>query len=228
MSATTVFLVIIGICLIVGSFIFFDKDGISGKKQVVMLNDYELDEQELAKLQDNIRTVVKEYSDQLVEDTSKQLSGVANQKVMEVSELADQVLSDIEKARQECVFLYDMLEDKSGQLKEYVSNSAEKLFSMQEDVMRVVPAEKKTEVEEIFREATAESQVKEHLLEQVKQTEEPELPEEELDEIQDVQKRNKQILTMFHEGKEPLTIAKELNLGVGEVQLVVDLFQGEK
>lgn len=228
MSATTVFLIIIGICLIVGSFIFLDKDGNQSRKQVVMLNDYELDEQELAKLQDSIRTVIKEYSDHLVEDTNKQLGTVANEKILEISELAEQVLDDIKKAHQECVFLYDMLEDKSEQLKEYVSNSAEKLFAMQQDVMRVVPEEKRQAVEDIFQEATSESQVKEHLLEQVKQNEEVPIPEENLEEIQDIQKRNQQILAMFDAGKEPLAIAKELDLGVGEVQLVVDLFQGDK
>jgi hypothetical protein len=226
MSEVTVFLTIIGLCLIVASFIFFEKDDGKGQKQVVMLNDYELDEAELAKLQESIRTVVKEYSDQLVEETQSQLNAVSSQKMMEISELADQVLADIKKAHQECVFLFDMLEDKSTSLKEYVSNSAEKLFAMQEDVMRVVPEDKQEQVQDVLKEPTVESQIKEHLLEQVKQTEDVVLADD-MEGVEDVQERNQHILKLYQQGKEPLAIAKELNLGVGEVQLVLDLFQGE-
>lgn len=37
---------------------------------------------------------------------------------------------------------------------------------------------------------------------------------------------NQKILELYKEGKDTITIAKELNLGVGEVKLVIDLFEG--
>lgn len=227
MSPVVFFLTIIGICLIIASFIFFDKDEVMNKKQVVMLNDYELDEQELAKLQESIRVVVKEYSDQLITDTNQRLSSVSSQKMMEISELADQVLEDIKKNHKECVFLYDMLEDKSENLKQYVSNSAEKLFAMQKDVMRVIPEEAKEQAEEILKDKNDGSQIQDYLVEQVKQLEGNDAPIEDMEGVEDVQERNRLILDMVKDGKEPLEIARELDLGVGEVQLVVDLFQGE-
>ncbi|MBO4997077.1 MAG: hypothetical protein J6D02_03655 [Lachnospira sp.] len=227
MSPVVFFLTIIGICLIIASFIFFDKDETLHKKQVVMLNDYELDEQELAKLQESIRVVVKEYSDQLITDTNQQLSSVSSQKMMEISELAEQVLEDIKKNHKECVFLYDMLEDKSENLKQYVSNSAEKLFAMQKDVMRVLPEEDKGKAEEVLKDRSTQSQIQEYLVEQVKQLEGNDAPDEDMEGVADVQERNRLILDMVKDGKEPLEIARELDLGVGEVQLVVDLFQGE-
>lgn len=227
MSPVVFFLTIIGICLIIASFIFFDKDETLHKKQVVMLNDYELDEQELAKLQESIRVVVKEYSDQLITDTNQQLSSVSSQKMMEISELAEQVLEDIKKNHKECVFLYDMLEDKSENLKQYVSNSAEKLFAMQKDVMRVLPEEAKGKAEEALKDRSSQSQIQDYLVEQVKQLEENDALDEDMEGVADVQERNRLILNMVKEGKEPLEIARELDLGVGEVQLVVDLFQGE-
>ena len=227
MSPVVFFLTIIGICLIIASFIFFDKDEVMSKKQVVMLNDYELDEQELAKLQESIRVVVKEYSDQLITDTNQRLSSVSTEKMMEISELADQVLEDIKKNHKECVFLYDMLEDKSENLKQYVSNSAEKLFAMQKDVMRVLPEESKEQVDEILKDRNDGSQIRDYLVEQVKQLEGNDAPIEDMEGVEDVQERNRLILDMVKDGKEPLEIARELDLGVGEVQLVVDLFQGE-
>ena len=225
MSGAIVFLTIIGLCLIVGSFIFFDKK--EEKKQVVVLNDYELDEKEMAKLQESIREVAKEYSDELIEKTKTDLNQVTTAKMLEINELTEQALEDLKKSHQECVFLFDMLENKSSKLKEYVSASAEKLFSMQASVARVVPEEKKEEVDNFFREPTPESQVREHLMEQVEQNKDVEFFEEDMLGTEDVQERNQQILAMNAAGKSPIEIAKELDLGVGEVQLVVDLFQGE-
>ena len=227
MDPIVVFMTIIGICLIVASFIFLDQKE-NSKKQVVTLNDYELDEQELAKLQESIKKVVKEYSDELVADTNKQLNEISSAKMMEINELCEQALSDIQKAHQECVFLYDMLEDKSENLKQYVSNSAQKLFSMQEDVMRV--ASDDTEKEKQQPEQETNSQVQNYLLEHVKQSqgEEEKKHEEDTLGIEEVQKRNEQILAMDQAGSSPLDIAKKLDMGVGEVKLVVGLFQGEQ
>ena len=147
--------------------------------------------------------------------------------MMEISELAEQVLEDIKKNHKECVFLYDMLEDKSENLKQYVSNSAEKLFAMQKDVMRVLPEEDKGKAEEVLKDRSTQSQIQEYLVEQVKQLEGNDAPDEDMEGVADVQERNRLILDMVKDGKEPLEIARELDLGVGEVQLVVDLFQGE-
>ena len=49
-----------------------------------------------------------------------------------------------------------------------------------------------------------------------------------LEMIEEVQKRNEQILAMYQAGSSPLDIAKKLDMGVGEVKLVVGLFQGEQ
>lgn len=227
MDPIVIFMTIIGICLIVASFIFLDQKE-NSKKQVVTLNDYELDEQELAKLQESIKKVVKEYSDELVADTNKQLNEISSAKMMEINELCEQALSDIQKAHQECVFLYDMLEDKSENLKQYVSNSAQKLFSMQEDVMRVASDDAEKEKQQPEQETN--SQVQNYLLEHVKQSqgEEEKKHEEDTLGIEEVQKRNEQILAMYQAGSSPLDIAKELDMGVGEVKLVIGLFQGEQ
>lgn len=231
MSATVIFLMIIGICLIAASFIFLDKDAGAGAdgKQVVMLNDYELDEKQLEKLQQSIREVVKDYSEQLVDETDQKLNQVAGQKMMEISELADQVLDEIQKSHKECVFLYDMLDDKSNQLKSYVSNSAEKLISISQQSLE---QEKEEEAEERHTQkvsATKEtdSQIEEHLVEQVKQKETIPASEEDMQGTQEVQERNRIILERYQKGENVMDIAKNLDMGVGEVQLILDLFQGE-
>ena len=36
---------------------------------------------------------------------------------------------------------------------------------------------------------------------------------------------NEKILAMYNEGKSNMAIAKELDLGIGEVKLVIDLFR---
>ncbi len=39
---------------------------------------------------------------------------------------------------------------------------------------------------------------------------------------------NEQILKLHREGKSNMAIAKELGLGIGEVKIVIDLFEGTK
>ncbi|MCR4717733.1 MAG: hypothetical protein K5656_11205 [Lachnospiraceae bacterium] len=226
MSALTVFLTIIGICLIIISFLFFDKEEEGPVKGVVKLNDYELDDEEMSKLQDSIRSSVKDYSEQLVDETNLKMTNSSNQKMVEINELAEQVLADIEKARKELVFLFDMLEDKSGSLKAYVSTSAERLFAMQQDVMRVVPKEDVAKVEQALHSENTESQVKERLISQVEDSENLKVNPDDMEGDEEVQLRNEKILSMYDNNEEVLTIAKELNMGVGEVQLVIDLYRG--
>ena len=209
--------------MIIASCFIMKKEGDS--RQVVSLHDYELDDEAIAQLQNNIKEVVKEYSNNVVEDTNRQLTALSNQSMVQISELAEQVLADIEKNHKECVFLYDMLEDKGKQLKAYVSNSAEQLLTAQ--------AEETEQLEEISEQTEKEEketprQVTEHLMEQVKGTGEQVFYEEDMEGTKQVQERNQQILRMYQSGMEPIAIAKELDLGVGEVQLIVGLFQGEK
>lgn len=227
MTTLTVFLTIIGICLIVISFLFFEKDKNEPVKGVVKLNDYELDDEEMSKLQESIRSSVKEYSEQLVDDTDVKMTNTSNQRMMEINELAEQVIGDINKSREELVFYYNMLEDKTGALKEYVSTSAERLFAMQQDVMRVVPKEDRAKVEQALLSESTESKIKENLASQVESVENFTAPPDDVVEDDEVKLRNDKILSMYDGGDDVITIAKELNMGVGEVQLVIDLNRGE-
>ena len=44
----------------------------------------------------------------------------------------------------------------------------------------------------------------------------------------DGRNNNERILELYNQGKSKVAIAKELGLGVGEVKLVIDLFQNQK
>ena len=226
MNATVIILLIFGICMILISCILVGKSE-QASQQVISLSDYELNEEAMTKLQENIKNVVKEYSDQLVEDTDRQLTALSNKSMMEISDLADQVLADIEKNHKECVFLYDMLEDKGQKLKAYVSNSAEQLFAMEEEEMKEVMKEPEQAEEMTPEESDASNQMNEYMVEQIKQRMAQEIYEEDMEGTEEVQERNQQILAMYRDGMQPIEIAKTLDLGVGEVQLIVDLFQGE-
>ena len=46
--------------------------------------------------------------------------------------------------------------------------------------------------------------------------------------MQDGGNNNERILELHKQGKSNVSIAKELGLGVGEVKLVIDLFEGMK
>ena len=228
MNTIVIILLVIGLCMIIVSCILVGRSESAG--QQVSLNDYELNEEAMANLQENIKSAIKEYSDQLVEDTNRQLTALSNKSMMEISELADQVLADIEKNHKECVFLYDMLEDKGQKLKAYVSNSAEQLLAMEEEEQLKDTMQDLAESEEetVSDELNSANQIKEYMVEQIKQQMTQEVYEEDMEGTEEVQQRNQQILSMYRDGMQPIEIAKTLDLGVGEVKLIVDLFQGER
>lgn len=228
MNPVVILLIVIGIAFILISFIFLESgSAVSGKKEEVTLHDYELDEKQMENLQNNIKEVISAYADKLVDDTEKKLNDVSSQKMMQINELTEQALGDLKKSHDQVVFLQDMLSDKENSLKQYVSNSAQKLFSMQQNVMKVTPEDRQDQVREIL-EPDPENQVAEHLKDEVNKSSDPAPVEEDMEGTGETQKRKDEIISLYKLGVSQVEIARRLDIGIGEVQLVCGLYQGDK
>lgn len=228
MNPVVILLIVIGIAFILISFIFLESgSAASGKKEEVTLHDYELDEKQMENLQNNIKEVVSAYADKLVDDTEKRLNDVSSQKMMQINELTEQALGDLKKSHDQVVFLQDMLSDKENSLKQYVSNSAQKLFTMQQNVMKVTPEDRQDQVREIL-EPDPENQVAEHLKDEVKKSSDPAPVEEDMEGTGETEKRKDEIISLYKSGVPQVEIARRLDIGIGEVQLVCGLYQGDK
>lgn len=183
--------------------------------------------QELEATREHVDDVVEEAVTYAMEKTERSLERLSNEKIMAVSEYSDTVLAEIHKNHEEAMFLYDMLNSKHINLKNTVSEVNRTVKEAEETVsgfqkltpqaVQIVPEEEKV------LEAPAWKPEPEALRE-------PAPGGNVRQETEDEQghNNNENILKLYKQGKSTVDIARELGLGVGEVKLVIDLFQGQQ
>lgn len=228
MTGIEIVLLILGIIIFVASFL------IPGPKQEIDTKALEDGEEKVKEIVDEqmktakqqLQTSVDETLADAVEKTERSLERISNEKITAVSEFSDTVLEDIHKSHQEIIFLYDMLHDKQKNLLE----TAKEI-----DRARAIAKETKDELENTVQEA-ANIEVQEIVTgvkaeaSEVSDVSEADsegtLPKDtEADGTGEEINNNEKILEMHRQGKSNVAIAKELGLGVGEVNLVIDLFE---
>lgn len=225
------------ILLVVGAGIFVLSFFVSTKQEKVSEGTKENLNQEIKTLvademqsvKGQVSDVVEEAVNYSMERTQRSMERLSNEKIMAVSEYSDTVLEEIHKAHEEVMFLYDMLNDKHTNLKNTVSEinrtvkeAAETTREAEEVVNsfqkltpeNVQPAEEKV-VEPAAPQNIALEQISPDDMDTAQKSEEQ------------GQNNNDKIREMYRTGKSIVEIAKELNLGVGEVKLVLDLFQNQ-
>ena len=205
---------------------------------------------EMKGVKGQIEDIVDETVNYAVEKTERSLERVSNEKIMAVNEYSDTVLEDINKNHKEVMFLYDMLNDKHQNIQSTVSQ-VEKTVKEVEQTAREAAAGietvigEKSVAEETQSKATAEEPVNEEeefsiLMPQKvsakkvikskpaakKAASEPALDISFMKDGRKNGNNNERILELHNQGKSNVAIAKELGLGVGEVKLVIDLFEG--
>lgn len=193
-----------------------------------------------------IEDMVEETVTYAVEKSERALERISNEKIMAVNEYSDTVLEDINKNHKEVMFLYDMLNDKHQNIKTTVSRVERTVRAAAQTVDE--PAEQTADY--LKTNIGAETVKQEEAL----KTEDK--PKKSADKPQKTAKKkdvsftplspktaekpdisfmkegraggnnNDKILQMHADGKSNVAIAKELGLGVGEVKLVIDLFEG--
>lgn len=175
---------------------------------------------EMEKLKGQISEAADEAAGDATEKAERALERLTNEKIMAVNEYSDTVLAEIHKNHEEAMFLYDMLNSKHSNLKDTVSEVTRTVKEAEEAVsgIRLLVAEEKPQEDVSVEEMPA---AEEAAAEAVSETGE-ELPEEERC------NSNDSILELYRQGKTKIAIAQELGLGVGEVALVLNLFQEQQ
>ncbi len=190
-------------------------------------------EQEMKAVRSHVDDVVDEAVGYAVEKTERSLERLSNEKIMAVNEYSDTVLSEIHRNHEEAMFLYDMLNNKQANLKAAVSEVNRTVKEAEEAVNTI--RRPQTGAQEAAGEtglAREEKPAKSEKTEAFAGTEA--LPQTEAAEessfIKDYEGNNSndRIMNLYRQGKSRVEIAKELELGVGEVKLVIDLFKNQK
>lgn len=204
MTPLEISLIIIGLIAIGISYFISDKT--SEEKFEKATKDYVLSEETKNSLKSQTKVTIEKLMENLSGDITikaeRELEKLSNEKIMAVKDYSDVVLDEINKGHNEVMFLYSMLDDKDKALKERI-HEVNSLIKNQDNIKNI-------RFEETLSIETENLDVEEGIS------------------IQEDSRRNnnEEILKLHYEGKSNLEIAKELGVGLGEVQLVIDLFQG--
>lgn len=204
------------VLLVVGCIVFIlsfmipsqNEDQIDEIKAIAADEISDLAVEEMKFVKSEIEDIVDETIQYSIEKTERSLERLTNEKIMAVNEYSDTVLEEINKNHKEVLFLYEMLNDKHEQIKDTISTISAKAKNSKAVV--------ETPKEEIPQ---GDSTVAKQPLIDVAILKEKEIEEQ-------IQNSNELILEMYKKGKTKTEIAQELNLGVGEVKLVIDLYKG--
>ena len=235
MNATDIILLIIGVGIFIASFVVASKF-----EDLPEMTDEEA-QRRLEEIYEKIQQKARECADEAVaesvkdsmDETERSLEKLSNEKIMAVSEYSDTVLDEIHRNHEEVMFMYDMLNDKHTNLKKTVSEVNRTMKAAEE-------SQKEVEAADSFQKLAPETV---ETQESIGETKEPAVRESESEkaDIQqeaadigaddtsdsDMRNSNDKILELYRQGKSKVAIAQELGLGVGEVNLVIDLYRNK-
>ncbi|MDE7222598.1 MAG: hypothetical protein K2O34_02310 [Acetatifactor sp.] len=241
MNIMEIVLLIIGVIVFVVSFLIPNGKGDTLAHDREMARDEinDLVAKELERIRSQVDDTVEEAIEYSMEKTERSLERISNEKIMAVNEYSETVLGQINKSQQEIMFLYDMLNAKHDNLKNTATEVEQKVREA-EIASREVEAVTR-EAEMALRETEAATQMARQVVapafqalqtgmaeteEDAGLSQEEEKVQQELQGTESYSNKNDKILELHRQGRSDVAIAKQLDLGVGEVKLVIDLFKG--
>lgn len=207
MEAFQIFLVLLGLGIIAISYLISEKLIAGNKTGQENPGDGQIRDVWTPKdekhVKERLDLILKEKMDDTVLGADDQMSQISNEKIMAVSEFSDQILEKINQNHTEAVFLYNMLNEKETEIK--------------------------TLMGEIDKEKGHIGDKPEEQPDPAPEVDSYELKKDIVESWNEMgQNNNSQILALYKDGKSVMEIAKLLDLGQGEVKLVVDLSRGGK
>lgn len=242
MNAIEIFLIVVGIICVIVSVVMNFSDQ-SDKKEVTVSTD--LTDEQKNKIKQQIDTIIDDQVNGLSEKTEAALDKISNTKILEMNEYAESVLGEINRNHNETVFLYDMLNEKAKEIKTTVkdaNNTKRQVEKIHAEVKASddVPADNNTDAVNESKKQEKDSMdtkdiAKERLTalnkknnEKIKSSEGKRKVNRQVEKLDPDMSSNEKILKLNEMGVSVKEIAKQLNLGIGEVKLVIDLYKGGK
>ncbi len=255
MTGLEIALIIVGVCFVFGSFMLAEKLTPGELEQLSRLSKDELNkivEKTFKDAKDRIDETIDERIDESAEALERRMQQDSNYAISSISEYADEVKKSIHDAHTEVTFLHSMMADKEDELKKSVSNAmilTQKLNALVSDNEGAAAPAKKAPM------ASAGKAVKAPEIKEPQKpaksvpVKEPKAPDardsakakeefkpdidpdtglvySKADRILERSNSNEEILSLHRNGMTVTDIARQLNLGKGQVQLVLDLFGG--
>lgn len=113
MTGLEIALLVIGIMIMIASFIFStDKQ----KTETEAVVTGELSEKQKEEIDRQIKEILDDRMDEVKEQTEINLDKLSNRKMLEMNEYSDTILAEINRNHNEVMFLYDMLNEKKKEI----------------------------------------------------------------------------------------------------------------
>ena len=230
-----IILIIIGVAFIGASFYVTERLSQQDLDQISLMSEADLkkiSEKQLKDLKDKVEHAIEDIIDESLVVTQRGLEKETNNKIMAVSEYSDTVLENINKSHNEITFLYSMLNEKQAETAQLVGD-------LQKLTKQIRDLNLETTIKNL-EDAASHAMTVEKTFEPIATTvvevkEEADVVNEttNLNDFQDATEeapvlgKNEQILLLYKEGKDEVEIAKTLDCGLGEVRLVLGLYNNE-
>ncbi|MDF2800487.1 MAG: hypothetical protein K0S61_390 [Anaerocolumna sp.] len=210
MTILVVILIIVGIALIILSLFLVEENKFNPEEYAKILTDRELSFAETGKIRDRVDEIITEVRESHIVKTDDELSQLSNEKIIAVNDFSEQVLEKISRNHEEVIFLYNMLNEKQEELKKLMLDASKIKVKLEEPV-KIVSSKK---------EAKHNSANQDTYTKEAKNVTQINVQSDSLSD-----NHNQKILELYSQGFSIVDISKSLELGQGEVKLVVDLFK---
>ena len=238
MLAAEIVLIVLGVIMIGASFYITEKLSEQDLDQISMMSEADLkriSEKQVKAMKDKVENALEDIIDESLIVTQRGLEKETNGKIMAINEYSETVLENINKSHNEITFLYSMLNDKQAETAQLVGDLQKLTKQIRDlDLETTITRLESAANYAISVEKTTEKAFEPIVTPVVEVAEEPVINETtNLKEFQDapeetpVLSKNEQILLLYKEGKDEVDIAKTLDCGLGEVRLVLGLYNNE-
>ena len=250
MTTIEIILLLAGCVFMIGSFFISEKLSSSELDKIAELSEDELKkiiEREVNNAGTQMDDVIKQKIEEAGEQAERAMEKESNEQIMQIHEYSETVMESMKKTHDEIMFLYSMLNDKHTEMTSMTGDLqrlAADIRNLQENLSAKAGTSIRKPVAEshvVQQPVMKQNAVVQPMTETIDVQPEPEVQVNRFQEIQEPEQKtekpetadaqgmsNDMILKLYEQGLSKVEIAKQLGRGLGEVNLVIELYKGDE
>lgn len=250
MTMIEIILLLVGCVFMIGSFFISEKLSSSELNKIAELSEDELKkiiEREVNNAGTQMDDVIEQKIEEAGEQAERAMEKESNEQIMQIHEYSETVMESMKKTHDEIMFLYSMLNDKHTEMTS-MTGDLQRLAADIRNLQENMSAKAGTSIRKPVVESHVAQQpvmkqnaVVQPMAETIDVQPEPEVQVNRFQEIQEPEQKtekpetadaqgmsNDMILKLYEQGLSKVEIAKQLGRGLGEVNLVIELYKGDE
>ena len=250
MTTIEIILLLVGCVFMIGSFFISEKLSSSELNKIAELSEDELKkiiEREVNNAGTQMDDVIEQKIEEAGEQAERAMEKESNEQIMQINEYSETVMESMKKTHDEIMFLYSMLNDKHTEMTS-MTGDLQRLAADIRNLQENMSAKAGTSIRKPVAESHVAQQpvmkqnaVVQPMTETIDVQPEPEVQVNRFQEIQEPEQKtekpetadaqgmsNDMILKLYEQGLSKVEIAKQLGRGLGEVNLVIELYKGDE